>query len=148
MKKPNVRGLKAGSKLAEQAQQKALMSYVSARKQLAMLEQQVQDLERMIGEYANAAGSVGRTTSAAALRGNNSFVKQLTAAANGIRFKERQSKELMLRCFREWVKSTQRVEALRATAQRRTDDFDAYQERLDEFVLDEISVISYERDGR
>ena len=48
MKKPNVRGLKAGSKLAEQAQQKALMSYVSARKQLAMLEQQVQDLERMI----------------------------------------------------------------------------------------------------
>ena len=35
-----------------------------------------------------------------------------------------------------------------ATAQRRTDDFDAYQERLDEFVLDEISAISYERDGR
>ena len=148
MKKPNVRGLKAGSKLAEQAQQKALMSYVGARKQLAMLEQQVQDLERLIGEYADSATSVGGTTSAAALRSNSSFVKQLNTAANGIRFKERQSKELMLRCYREWVKSTQRVEALRATAQRRMDDFEAYQERLDEFVLDEISAISYERDGR
>ena len=148
MKKPNVRGLQAGSKLAEQAQQKALMSYVGARKQLAMLEQQVQDLERLIGEYADSATRVGDTTSAAALRSNSSFAKQLGAAANGIRFKERQSKELMLRCYREWVKSTQRVEALRATAQRRTDDFEAYQERLDEFVLDEISAISYERDGR